>query len=142
MTAHLHFFLWPPRQRGMLPVFSILLPYISYSLLTFFTLILAYAVSGLGKLMLAQYFSHLGELGCPPVPSYFWGHLQLLHDAENTNLYMKWMEQLGTVFTYRGFIGVCFMFTPLILVAYLGIPGSPSRHDGYCCDLSHPLLAP
>ncbi|KAF8489400.1 cytochrome P450 [Gautieria morchelliformis] len=70
-----------------------------------FVLILTYAVSGLAKLIVTQYFSHLGELNCPPVPSYFWGHLQLLHDAENTNLYMKWMEQLGPIFTYRGFIG-------------------------------------
>ena len=101
------FFLKPPPQRGMAPLFSTLLSSINCSLLTLFTLILAYAVSGLGKLIVAQHFSHLGELNCPPVPSYFWGHLQLLHDAENTNLYMKWMEQLGTVFTYRGFIGVC-----------------------------------
>jgi hypothetical protein len=83
-----------------------LLSCIIYPFLALFALILTYAVSGFAKLIVSQYFSHLGELNCPPVPSYFWGHLQLLHDAENTNLYMKWMEQLGPIFTYRGFIGV------------------------------------
>jgi hypothetical protein len=77
-----------------------------YILFALSFLVIAYAVSGLAKLVITQYFSHLGELNCPPVPSFFWGHLQLLHDAENTNLYMKWREQMGTIFTYRGFIGV------------------------------------
>lgn len=77
-----------------------------YILVVSSALVIAYAVSGLTKLVISQWFSHLGELNCPPVPSFFWGHLQLLHDAENTNLYMKWREQMGSVFTYRGFIGV------------------------------------
>lgn len=77
-----------------------------YPAVALLALVLLYAVSGLVQLMVSQYSSHLGDLKSPPVPSFFWGHLQMLHDAENTNLYIRWLEQLGTIFTYRGFIGV------------------------------------
>ncbi|KAF8584689.1 cytochrome P450 [Ramaria rubella] len=66
---------------------------------------LAYALSGFAQFLFTQRFSHLGELKCSPAPSFFFGHLQNLHDAENTNLFINWLEQLGTIFTYRGFIG-------------------------------------
>ncbi|KIJ54870.1 hypothetical protein M422DRAFT_24767 [Sphaerobolus stellatus SS14] len=86
-------------------VFDVLRTWILYPFLLIVAVTIGYAVSGLVQLMVSQYFSQLGELKCPPVPSFFWGHLQLLHDAENTNLHIKWMEGLGSIFTYRGFIG-------------------------------------
>ncbi|KAF8517393.1 cytochrome P450 [Hysterangium stoloniferum] len=89
----------------MFNTLSVLLAWFIYPSLVLLSLVLVYAVSGLVQLMVTQYFSHLGALGCPPVPSFFWGHLQLLHDAENTNVYNKWREELGSIFTYRGFIG-------------------------------------
>ena len=87
-------------------VFDVVRTWVLYPFLILLAVIIGYAVSGLVQLMVSQHFSQLGELNSPPVPSFFWGHLQLLHDAENTNLYIKWMDRLGSIFTYRGFIGV------------------------------------
>lgn len=102
--------------------FSTIIAALIYFFIVLAALVVVYAVSGLLRLIATQYFSHLGELNCPPVPSFFWGHLKLLHDAENTNLYIRWMEQLGTVFTYRGFIGVRLsrMRSFLVLIALQG----------------------
>ena len=56
-------------------------------------------------LLLHQYLSPLRHLPGPPSHSFFMGNLPEMHDQENNRLVARWVEQYGTTFVYRGFIG-------------------------------------
>lgn len=79
-----------------------------------------YALSTFLLLLLRQARSPLRNLQGPPSPSFFMGNLREMHDQENTNLVVRWEEQHGSTFVYRGFMGGArLMTTDPVAVAHI-----------------------
>lgn len=79
-----------------------------------------YVLSTFLLLLLRQALSPLRHLRGPPSPSFFLGNLREMHDQENTNLVVRWEEQYGSTFVYRGFMGGArLMTTDPIAVAHI-----------------------
>ncbi|KZT67097.1 cytochrome P450 [Daedalea quercina L-15889] len=79
-----------------------------------------YALSTFLLLVLRQALSPLRNLRGPSSPSFFMGNLREMHDQENTNLVVRWEQQYGTTFVYRGFMGGArLMTTDPVAVAHI-----------------------
>lgn len=79
-----------------------------------------YILSTFLLLLLRQALSPLRHLRGPPSPSFFLGNLREMHDQENTNLVVRWEEQYGSTFVYRGFMGAArLMTTDPVAVAHI-----------------------
>jgi hypothetical protein len=70
-----------------------------------------YIFYGLIALIVRQARSPLRHIKGPPAPSWFFGNLGQMYDAENTDLYERWMDTYGRSLVYRGFCGGSRLFT-------------------------------
>lgn len=68
--------------------------------------VLAYGLYKLGETLVAPYFSPLRDLPGPPRPSWAFGNLKQIFDAENSVLHEAWVQEYGTTLKYKGWLNV------------------------------------
>ncbi|KZT65827.1 cytochrome P450 [Daedalea quercina L-15889] len=63
--------------------------------------VLGYGLYRLASLLVEPFFSPLRDLPGPPSPSFIFGNLKQIFDAENSVLHEAWTEQYGTTLKYK-----------------------------------------
>ena len=84
-----------------MPIFSL-----STSLLAIGVATLAYGLYKLLEVLIEPLFSPLRGLPGPPSPSFVFGNLKQIFDAENSVLHEAWTEKYGNTLKYRAWFNV------------------------------------
>lgn len=65
-----------------------------------------YALFRLYEVFIAPLLSPIRDLPGPPNPSFIWGNLKEILDAENSVLHEAWTEKYGNTLMYRAWFQV------------------------------------